>query len=270
MTESTYELYRCPTGNSAGASKDWAITVSGNSHISVQYGTTGKKLRTSEIKDVKGRAFDSFDEMRSRIAKKLSEGYEYVGKIQISDTGKQTPGKDVETKSWSFTDFSTPQLLQVLSAFTEDVNAYVSDLNNVPDDAPVLEVEFDANLRGLTFKCDGYLPLNGWFFGESIMPANPDRGLSDGGGVINYPIQELLLSALNPYFKDGDFSAVVEKGGVERGLIAGPRGFVTHFVDEVGLPRNLVQYIGTATGGIPKPLALFAQEVEVKASAICF
>lgn len=270
MIETTYDLYRCPTNNSAGESKDWAIKISGKSHISVKYGTTGKKLRTSEIKDVKKVSFGAALEKQERIAKKLGEGYEFVGKFDISDTGKQTREQDVEVKSWSFTDFATPMLLQVLSAFVEDFNSYAEDANNLPDGVPPLEVEFDPNIRGITFKCDGHLPSHGWVFGESIMQANPDRGLSDGGGVIHYPIQELLLSAIANFSGDLKLTAVAAKGAEERSLLAAKKGLTSYFINEVGLPRDLVQYVGMATNLIAKPLDLFSQGVEAKASAICF
>lgn len=74
----TYRLYRCPT-STRNASKDWAIAVQSNGHLSVRFGATGKTARLVDIPPGHFSRPTAAEEAGLREQAQLDQGYEYVG-----------------------------------------------------------------------------------------------------------------------------------------------------------------------------------------------
>lgn len=88
---------RCPSPTGIGT-KDWIIEHNANGGLTIQYGTTGKTLRRTEIAAAACSGGPN-QEMQSRIDKKLAEGYTPVNNPNDPELQKARARVEKERKA---------------------------------------------------------------------------------------------------------------------------------------------------------------------------
>lgn len=259
-----YELYRNNSAAGQGT-KDWAIKVTDSNEITVQFGKTGSKLRSRVLKlapnaDLKRELFE-------RVSQKMSEGYSKVGMASIDDNGNVTLAQNIENQVWSLSELDKEQVLGTLKSLVEDIVAYSFDTGF--SEWPI-SAEYDENVQGAIFYCDGLLPEEGWQIcnksGLSFMTGSKVIG----GDKIDYSIELLLLAGWSSRLPDGALTAVASKGQQERSLLPTKRGLPAEFIEELNLPTSYVREVAMAVGIIAKPIEIISKEAVSTPSAICF
>lgn len=260
MTDTYFELYRAPSPTGSGT-KDWAIKVTGQSELTVLYGTTGRTLRTRVLKLAPGETPQSAK--ASRIQEKVSEGYNLVGQFELDNKGKAINVQDIERRTWSLSEVDSAVLETALRDLTEELAEHSFETFPVAAD-------YDANLEGAIFNCDGFLPEEGWTLAK-------DQGLTFqsnrkvmGGGKIDHNLQLVLLVALAAKLPAGMITAVSTKQGEDRNLMPEKRGLPSSFMESLSLSTEFVREVGQVTGIVAKPIPILSEAAENTSSAFCF
>jgi len=259
MSDETFDLYRCDSKGGNGT-KDWAIFTTSD-RITVKYGKTGSKLRTQEIPT----HFPESEKWK-RIDAEIQQGYSHIGRVKFSAAGTMSNFADSENKIWNLAQVDRSKFIDDLEQFSEDINDF--SFNSSSPLAAVL----DPVWTGITFTCNGHLPKEGWTLSErnGLMAIIGSNYI--GGGKIAHDMQLLILAAINAKIGNNQLTAVSSKGssGSERDLMPSKQGLPNEFIESLMLPVGLVKEVAMATGLIAKPIPLFAQGSESKASGIFF
>lgn len=260
MIDSYFELYRnaSPTGN---GTKDWAIKVTANNELTVRYGTTGQKLRTRVLKLAPGETPQSAK--ATRIQEKISEGYNLVGQVDINSQGKIINAQDIERRLWSLAETDPLDLERALRALAGELAEHSFETYPVAAD-------YDVNLNGAVFHCDGFLPESGWVIAQDAGLTFQSNGKVIGGGKLEHSLQLVLLVALATKLPAGLISAVSTKQGQDTSLMPEGRGLPKPFLESLSLSTEFVREVAQATGVIAKPIPILSQAAENTSSAICF
>lgn len=260
MSDDTFDLYRCDSEGGNGT-KDWAIFTTSD-RITVKYGKTGSKLRTQEIPT----HFPESEKWK-RIDAQRKQGYSHMGRVTFSAAGTMSNFADFESKVWNLAQVDKSKFIVDLKQFAEDLNDY-----SFNSSSPLMAV-FDPVWTGITFTCNGHLPKEGWTLSEGNgLTAITGSNFIIGGGKVVNDMQLLILVAINAKMGNDLLTAVASKGssGTERDLIPSKQGLPNEFIKSLLLPVGLVREVAMATGLITKPIPLFAQGSESKASGIFF
>lgn len=260
MIDSFFELYRnaSPTGN---GTKDWAIKVTEANELTVRYGTTGKKLRTRVLKLAPGETPQSAK--ATRIQEKISEGYNLVGQVDINSQGNIVDSQNIESRIWSLGETEPLVLEKALRDLTVELAEHSFETYPVAAD-------YDVNLNGAVFHCDGFLPESGWRLIQDEGLTFQSNGKVIGGGRIAHSLQLVLLVALATKLPDGLVTAVSTKQGQDKNLMPEGRGLPRDFLDSLSLSTEFVREVAQATGVIAKPIPILSEAAENTSSAFCF
>lgn len=258
MADQFFELYRANgTGNTT---KDWAIKVTGSDELTVYFGTTGSALRTRVIKC---NGADPKVEKSKRISEKTAEGYQAMGQFSLDKKGRAVSINDIEGQVWALKEINTDLLSGHLSEMADDIADY-------PYSEILLVAEYDSNLKGIIFHCDGYLPEGGWGIAESMGLNHHTNGNSSGGGTIEFPLQIVLLAALRQRLGGDLLTAVATKGQQDKDLMPQAKGIPPEFIESLALSEPIIREVAMAVGMIAKPVPILSEGAGNTFSAICF
>lgn len=260
MTDTYFELYRAPSPTGSGT-KDWAIKVTGQSELTVLYGTTGRTLRTRVLKLARGETPQSAK--ADRIQEKVSEGYSLVGQYELDNKGKAVNVQEIERRTWSLDD-TNPDTLETA------LRGLVSDLAEHSFDTFPVAANYDETLQGITFFCDGFLPESGWTVAKDAGLTFQSNGKVYGGGKIDHSLQLVLLVALAIKLPADLIRAVSTKNNVDSNLMPERRGLPNTFMESLSLSSEFVREVAQATGVLAKPIPILSKAAEGKTSAFCF
>lgn len=260
MTDTYFELYRMPSPTGSGT-KDWAIKVTGITELTVLYGTTGKTLRTRVLKLDPGETPQSAK--AKRIQEKVSEGYNLVGQFELDSKGKATNVQDIERRTWSLSDVDSAVLETALRDLTKELAEHSFETFPVAAD-------YDSNLEGAIFHCDGFLPEEGWTLARDQGLTYQSNGKVMGGGTIDHNLQLVFLVALAAKLPAGLITAVSTKQGEDKNLMPEQRGLPSAFMESLSLSTEFVREVGQVTGIVAKPVPILSEAAADKSVAFCF
>lgn len=260
MNDSYFELYRASSPTGSGT-KDWAIKVTGNSELTVLYGTTGKTLRTRVLKLAPGETPQSAK--ANRIQEKVAEGYSLIGQFELDNKGKAINVQDIERRLWSLAETEPLVLERALRELVGEIAEHSFETFPVAAD-------YDTNLNGAVFHCDGFLPESGWMIAQDAGLTFQSNGKVIGGGKIDHSLQLVLLVALSTKLPDGLITAVSTKQNVDKNLMPEQRGLPKPFLESLSLSTEFVREVAQATGVIAKPIPILSEAAENTSSAFCF